>query len=73
MFNTATQEVRRYDLTLKLSDSDKKLKFSCFCNQSYATRKGEMIALVYDPVLKYYLISYRHCSDTISILHTYSE
>ena len=48
VLNTATKEVTRDELSFKLSDSDNQFKFLCPYNQSYVTRKGEIIAFVRD-------------------------
>ena len=44
IFNTATQEVTLDESSLKLSHSDKEFGFNCPKNQSYVTRKREVIA-----------------------------
>ena len=69
VFNTATQAVTREKSSLKLSDSDNQFKFACPYNQSYVTRKGEIIALVADSDRKGHLISYRYGADTVSKLY----
>ena len=48
VFNTVTQEVMQDKKSLKLRDSEDEFKFDCLYNQSYVTRKGEIIAWVED-------------------------
>ena len=69
--NKATQEVTQDELFFKLSDSDKEFWFVCASNQSYVTRKGEVIALVDGYDGKGQLISYRYGAASIRRIYTY--